>query len=67
MPEEFQLFDSYEDYIMNYLMQIENESDDALDMLTNQKYKISFLSIQSIFGTNRTTSKIDRTHCDSRR
>ena len=42
MPEEFQLFDSYEDNIMNYLTQIENESDDALDMLTNKNTKFLF-------------------------
>ena len=33
MPKVFQFFDSYEDYIMNYLTQIESESDDALDIL----------------------------------
>ena len=33
MPEEFQFFNSYEDYIMKYLTQIESESDDALDIL----------------------------------
>ena len=41
MSKEFQLFDSYEDYIMNYLTQIESESDDVLDALS-QKYKLSF-------------------------
>ena len=41
MPKEFQFFNSYEDYIMKYLTQIESESDDALDILS-QKCKISF-------------------------
>ena len=41
MSKEFQLFDSYEDYIMNYLTQIESERDDVLDALS-QKYKLSF-------------------------
>ena len=41
MSKEFQLFDSYEDYIMNYLTQIESESDYVLDALS-QKYKLSF-------------------------
>ena len=40
MSEEFQFFDSYEEYIMNYL--IENESDNALDMLTNKNTKRLF-------------------------
>ena len=39
MYEEFQFFDSYEDYIMNYLTQIESESDDVLDMLDMLPYK----------------------------
>ena len=39
MNEEFQFFDSYEDYIMNYLTQIESESDDVLDMLDMLPYK----------------------------
>ena len=41
MSEEFQFFDNYEDYIMNYLTEIESESDDVLDALS-QKYKLSF-------------------------
>ena len=41
MSGEFQFFDSYEDYIMNYLTEIESESDDVLDTLS-QKYKLSF-------------------------
>ena len=41
MSKEFQLFDSYEDYIMNHLTQIESESDDVLDALS-QKHKLSF-------------------------
>ena len=39
MYEEFQFFDSYEDYIMNYLTQIESESDDVLDMLDMLPHK----------------------------
>ena len=31
MSEQFQFFESYEEYIMNYLTQIENETDDARD------------------------------------
>ena len=42
MSEEFQFFDSYEEYIMNYITQIENESDDAFDMLTNKNKKFLF-------------------------
>ena len=37
MFEDFQLFDSYENYIMNYLTKIESESDDVLDMLSHKK------------------------------
>ena len=42
MSEEFQFFDSYEDYIMNYLTQIETESDDVLDMLSHKNTKFLF-------------------------
>ena len=42
MYEEFQFFDSYEDYIMNYLTQIETESDDVLDMLSHKNTKFLF-------------------------
>ena len=42
MSEEFQFFDSYEDYIMNYLTQIETESDDVLDMLSQKNTKFLF-------------------------
>ena len=45
---------------MNYLTQIESESDDVLDMLSHKNTKFIFLPIQSIFSTNRTTSKIKR-------
>ena len=45
MSEQFQFFDSYEEYIMNYLTQTENESDDALDMVTNKD--TNFLLINS--------------------
>ena len=67
MPKEFQFFDNYKDYIMNYLTKIESQSDDALDVAYPQKYKIYFLSIQSIFSTNRKTSKINKTFCYSTR
>ena len=30
ISEEFQFFDSYDEYIMNYLTKIESESDDVL-------------------------------------
>ena len=36
MSEEFQFFNSYEEYIMNYMTAIENETDDELDMPTNK-------------------------------
>ena len=52
MSEKFQFFDSYEDYFINYLTQIESESDNVLDMLCQKKNTISFLSIQSIFSAN---------------
>ena len=42
MPEDCQCFDSYEDYIMNYLTQIESESDDVLDMLSHKNTKFLF-------------------------
>ena len=42
MSEEFQFFDSYEEYIMNYMTAIENETDDELDMLTNKNSKFLF-------------------------
>ena len=44
MPEEFQFFDSYEDYIMNYLTQTESESDNVLDMLAYKNTKFLFIS-----------------------
>ena len=44
MSEEFHFFDNYEDYIMNYLTQIESKSADVFDMLSHKKNKISFWS-----------------------
>ena len=44
VSEEFQFFDSYEEYIMNYLTQIENETDDAPDMLTDKNTKFFFIN-----------------------
>ena len=42
MPKEFQFFDNYKDYIMNYLTKIESQSDDALDVLTHKNTKFIF-------------------------
>ena len=42
LSKEFQLFDSYEDYIMNYLTKIESESDYVLDMLSHKNTKFLF-------------------------
>ena len=42
MLEEFQFFDSYEDYIMNYPTQMESESDDVLDMLSHKNTKFLY-------------------------
>ena len=39
---EFQFFDSYEDYMMNYLTQVESESDDVLDKLSHKNKKFLF-------------------------
>ena len=36
MSEDVQFFDSYEEYIMNYMTAIKNETDDELDILTNK-------------------------------
>ena len=49
MCEKLQFFDSYWDDIMNYLTQIESESDDVLDMFSHKNTKFLFLSIQSAF------------------
>ena len=56
MPKEFQFFDNYENYIMNYLTQNESESDDALDMLPHKNKKILFYQFH-----------INKTYCNSRR
>ena len=42
MPKEFQFFDSYEDYVMNYLTQIKCESDGVFDMLSHKNTKFLF-------------------------
>ena len=42
MPKEFQFFDSHEDYVMNYLTQIESESKDVLDMVSHKDTKFLF-------------------------
>ena len=36
MSEEFQFFNSYEEYFMNCMTAIENEIDNELDMLINK-------------------------------
>lgn len=42
MFEEFQFFGSYEDYTVNYLTEIESESDDVIDMLSHKNTKFRF-------------------------
>ena len=42
ISEEFQFFDSYDEYIMNYLTKIESESDDVLDMLSQKNTHLFF-------------------------
>ena len=42
ISEEFQFFDSYDEYIMNYLTKIESESDDVLDMLSHKNTNLFF-------------------------
>ena len=60
MSEEFQFFDSYEEYIMNYLTQTENESDDALDMLTNKTIKFLFYQFNQYLAQIRQPLKLIR-------
>ena len=50
MFEEFQFFDSYEDYIMNYLTQIESEKDDVLDILSHKNTKFLFYQFNQYLG-----------------
>ena len=42
MSEKFQFFDRHEDYVMNYLTQIESESKDVLDMVSHKDTKFLF-------------------------
>ena len=42
MSEKLQFFDSHEDYVMNYLTQIESESKDVLDMVPHKDTKFLF-------------------------
>ena len=42
MSEEFHFFDNYEEYVMNYLTQIESKSEDVFDMLSHKKTKFLF-------------------------
>ena len=60
MSEEFQFFDSYEDYIMNYLTQIESESDDILDMLSHKNTKFLFYQFNQYSGQIRQPLKLIR-------
>ena len=60
MSEEFQFFDSYEDYIMNYLTQIESESDDVLDMLSHKNTKFLFYQFNQYSGQIRQPLKLIR-------
>ena len=45
MSEEFQFFDSQEDYVMNYLTQIESESKDVLDMVSHKNTEFLFYQL----------------------
>ena len=66
VSEEFQFFNGYEDYIMNYLKQIEIESDDVLDMLTHKNTKYLFYQFSQYLVQIRQTLKLIR-NCKSRR
>ena len=66
VSEEFQFFNGYEDYIMNYLTQIEIESDDVLDMLTHKNTKYLFYQFSRYLVQIRQTLKLIR-NCNSRR
>ena len=66
VSEEFQFFNGYEDYIMNYLTQIEIESDDVLDMLTHKNTKYLFYQFSQYLVQIRQTLKLIR-NCNSRR
>ena len=48
MSEQFQFFDGYEEYIMNYLTETENESDNALDVVTNKDTNFLFINSNNI-------------------
>ena len=50
MSEEFQFFDSYEDFFKNYLTQIETESDDARDMIAHKNIKFLFYQFNQFFA-----------------
>ena len=49
MCKELQFFDSYKDYIMNYLTKIETEIDDALDLLSRKNTKFIFINSVNIY------------------
>ena len=66
VSEEFQFFNGYEDYIMNYLTQIETESDDVLDMLTHKNTKYLFYQFNQYLVQVRQPLKLIR-NCNSRR
>ena len=66
VSEEFQFFNGYEDYIMNYLTQIEIESDDVLDMLTHKNTKYLFYQFNQHLVQVRQPLKLIR-NCNRRR
>ena len=49
MCKELQFFDSYKDYIMNYLTKTETEIDDALDLLSRKNTKFIFINSVNIY------------------
>ena len=64
ISKEFQFFGSYEDYTMNYLTQIENESDDVLDMLSHKNTKFLFYQFNQYLALLGKPQKLIR-HCNS--
>ena len=66
MWQEFHFFVSYEDYIMNYLTQIESESDDVLDMLSHKNTKFLYYQFIQYLAQIGQHSKINKTYCNSR-
>ena len=60
MSEQFQFFDGYEEYIMNYLTETENESDNALDVVTNKDTKFPFYQFKQYLAQIRQPLKCIR-------